>query len=172
MNELAKTTSAISNCSAKEVAPQIMTICRTITPQFYKGMSDMDVAAEKLGIELMISNIDQHCLAEMCRLAVLNYPRFRSENPKTYFDVNYILTFYKQAFNQLYCDLIELPKKSQLKTSSFNNETNILTEVWETPSGEEVKIREICEPSKKSYERVYSKKFYQSCISDIDELEI
>lgn len=171
MNELTKTTNAISNCETKEIVPQVMAMCRAITPQFYKGMSDMDIKAEKLGIDLLTANIEQKCLGEMCKLAIMNYPRFRSENPKTYFDINYILTFYKQAFNKMFCELVELPKKSNRLKSSFDEELNILTETWETPTGEIVEIKEIIDKPR-AHEHTYSSKYYSTLFDNLDDLEI
>lgn len=173
MNELARTTNAICECEQKDVAPQIMTICRAVTPQFYKGMADIDLKAEKLSIELLTSNIEQVCLAEMCKLAILNYPRKRSESEKVYFDINYILTFYKQAFNKVFCDLVELPKKSKLIESHFDYDTCTISEMWEDPNGNVIAIREIADKAKEqNNQRVYSSKFYKSMITDLDEVEI
>lgn len=170
MNALVTTTNAICECRAEEVAPQIMTVCRAVTPQFYKGMSDLDIKAEKASIELLTSNIQQDCLAEMCRLAITNYARARSENEKTFFDINYILTFYKRAFNKLYCESVELPKRSKLQRSSYDYDTNILEEHWLTPDGQEVLIREIKEENKSG--RTYSSKFWQAQFFDFDDTEI
>ncbi|MBR2385693.1 hypothetical protein IKA92_07370 [bacterium] len=167
MNALVTTTNAICQCKAEEVAPQIMTVCRAVTPQFYKGMSDIDIKAEKASIELLTSNIDQQCLAEMCRLAILNYARARSDNDKTYFDINYILTFYKKAFNKLYCESVDIPKRSQLLKSNYDNDTNILEEHWRTPDGQEVLIREIRDENKSG--RTYSSKYWQTQYFDFDD---
>lgn len=166
MNALVTTTNAICQCKAEEVAPQIMTVCRAVTPQFYKGMSDIDIKAEKASIELLTSNIDQQCLAEMCRLAILNYARARSDNDKTYFDINYILTFYKKAFNKLYCENVEIPKRSQLLKSNYDYDTNILEEHWRTPDGQVVLIREIRDENKSG--RTYSSKYWQAQYFDFD----
>lgn len=159
------------NCDSKEITPQVMAMCRAITPQFYKGMSDVDIRAEKLGIDLLTANIDQHCLGEMCRLAVLNYPRFRSENPKTYFDVNYILTFYKQAFNKLFCENVEIPKGSEKIQSSYDDEQNILTEIWQAPDGAKITIKEIKDYPNKS-EHIYSSKFMERMFNNWDDIDI
>lgn len=167
MNALVTTTNAICQCKAEEVAPQIMTVCRAVTPQFYKGMSDIDIKAEKASIELLTSNIDQQCLAEMCRLAILNYARARSDNDKTYFDINYILTFYKKAFNKLYCENVEIPKRSQLLKSNYDYDTNILEEHWRTPDGQVVLIREIRDENKSG--RTYSSKYWQAQYFDFDD---
>ena len=170
MNELTKTTNAIINCAANEVAPQIMTVCRAVTPQFYKGMSDLDVKAERMSIELLTSNIDQPCLAEMCKLAVMNYARCRSENPKAYFDINYILTFYKQAFNKLYCEQIEIPKEASYISGSYDEDTHILTEIYEMPNGERITVREIKERQENS-SRTYSSRFHQRLFNDLDDIK-
>jgi len=173
MNELVKITSAISNCKSNEVIPQIMAMCRTITPQFYRGMTDIDLKTEKMGIELMISNIEQPCLSKMCELAVLNYARFRSENSKVYFDINYILTFYKQAFNQLYCYSKFLPKHSTREKWGYNYETHIISETWKSPDGKVIEIMEIMDkPKSSSEQRIYSTKYHENIIYDLEEIEI
>lgn len=173
MNALVKTANAISTCRAEEVAPQIMAFCRAVTPQFYKNMADVDLIAEKSSIELLTSNIEQECLAEMCKLAVLNYPRARSENAKEYFDINYILTFYKYAFNKVFCSSVEMPKNSNLIDSRFDPDTNILTETYEAPDGRKIIIREIIDASKfKNTSRFYSSKYFETLITDLSDVEI
>lgn len=173
MNALIKTTNAICECRAEDVAPQIMAICRAVTPQFYKGMSDIDIQAEKASIELLTYNIDQQCLAEMCKLAITNYAHARSNSEKVYFDINYILTFYKQAFNKVFCDLVELPKNSRLIKSCFDFDRNIISETWQSPTGEIISIREITERAKeKEKQRTKSSKYYKSLYSNLEEIEI
>lgn len=170
MNALVTTVNSICKCKAEEVAPQIMTVCRAITPQFYKSLSDLDIKAEKASIELLTSNIDQQCLAEMCRLAITNYSCARSDNDKTYFDINYILSFYKKAFNKLYCEMVELPKDSKLQDSQYDYDNSILEEHWITPDGRKVIIREIKEANKSG--RTYSSKFFQMDYVNLDDIEI
>ena len=48
-------------------------------------------------IQVLTADIDGAVMAKMCEMAAKDYPRARSENPKVYFDINYILTFYKKA---------------------------------------------------------------------------
>jgi len=174
MNDLIETTNAIINCEPNNVAPQIMAVCRSVTPQFYKGMSDVDVKAEKMSIELLTSNIEQRCLAEMCRLAVLNYARSRSENSKTYFDINYILTFYKQAFNKLFCEMVDIPKKSEYVSGSYDYETHILTETYKSPTGEKIILREIKEVStnEEHLSHIYSSRFYNRMFDNFDDVDL
>lgn len=173
MNQLVETTSAICKCEVKDVAPQIMTICRAVTPQFYKGMADVDVKAERLSIELLTSNIEQECLAEMCRLAILNYPRSRSENPKAYFDINYILTFYKDAFNKVFCKQVELPKKSSLIKCDFDFDTYIVTETWKSPEGKTIVIKEIKNKAEDASKQItHSSKYYASLYSDFSDGDV
>lgn len=173
MNELIKATNAISNANANEVSTQIMAVCRAITPQFYKGQTDLDLKTEKMGIDMLTSNIEPKCLGEMCRLAVLNYPRARSENEKTFFDINYILTFYKQAFNSMFCEQVELPSHSEMISSNFDNETNIITEKYQS-DGKLIEIREIVKPKKDKlkYERIYSSKYFSNQFNNLDDIEI
>lgn len=172
MNELIKTTTAIATCKQAEVVPQLMVMFRAVTPQFYKGMSDDDIKAEKLSIELLTSNIEQPCLAKMCELAVLNYPKTRSENPKTYFDINYVLTFYKQAFNKVFCEDVELPKGSEYISGHYDECLHIITEKYKTSTGEIVELREIKDAPKNSFGRVYTSKALNRCFTDFEDIEI
>ena len=112
MNELVKITSQLSVCDKKEVSKQVMSICRAITPQFYKNLTTEDIKAEKMSIELLTAEIDGETLSEMCRRAVLNYAKERSLNNKVYFDINYILQFYKQSFNFVHCDNVVVSTKA------------------------------------------------------------
>ena len=58
MNELVTITSQIEKCEKKDISKQVMSVCRAITPQFYKSMSVDDVKAERLSIELLTADID------------------------------------------------------------------------------------------------------------------
>ena len=113
MNELVNITSQLQKCDKKEVSKQVMSICRAITPQFYKNLSTEDVRAEKLSIELLTADIDNETLSEMCRRAVLNYSKERSFDKKTYFDINYILQFYRDAFNYIHCEKVDVSRNAE-----------------------------------------------------------
>ena len=108
----------------------------------------------------------------MCRLAVINYARSRSEDAKVYFDINYILTFYKQAFNKLFCESVKLPKNSTLESSFYDDDTKILTETYRAPDGQLITIKEIKEKARKG-ERTYSSKYFANLICQgLDDIEI
>lgn len=161
VNQLTTATTALANCETKDIAPQIMAMCRTITPQFYKGLSDVDIQTEKTGIELLLSGIERDCLVEMCRLAVLNYPLARSENEKQYFDINYILRFYKTAFNNINSKNIQIPDNAQYVRGAYDPQTHVVTEEYATDDGQKFVVRELVEPPLKNEQTIYSTKYFK-----------
>ena len=78
-------------------AKKIIALCRSITPKFYENKKIEDIALELKGIELMISNLPYKTLQKACEIAVKYYPIERTENQNLYFDINYILRWYKCA---------------------------------------------------------------------------
>ena len=160
-NSLIALTNSIAVCDTKEIAKQVMTVCRAITPQFYKNLTIEEMKAERLSIELLTAGIDQKTLAEMCKRAINNYARIRSENSRVYFDINYLIMFYKESFNFVNCENVSLSKQATLIKSFYDDETHILTEVYED-NKEMVTIREIIDKKEdKQNQRLYSTKFYQ-----------
>ncbi|MCM1042627.1 MAG: hypothetical protein NC350_00215 [Corallococcus sp.] len=102
MNDLTITLNSITSEQDKSrIAKTIYLICRTITPQFYKKQTSEEMRAEIISIYLLIKNIRQDALAKMCELAVENYAIARARNRNAYFDVNYILTFYDEAWDTI-----------------------------------------------------------------------
>lgn len=173
MNDLVK---SVSLCERAQVPNMIMAVCRSITPYFYKGLSKDDVKAEKLSIEMLTAGIDNKTLSVMCEMAIKRYPLARAENGRTYFDINYLLTFYKEAFNKVWCEDISVEGCSYAG-GSYDKASKILTEVWKSQEdGREVFVRQIMEPAARDWERLYSDKFYAAaavkddCDIDTDDI--
>ncbi|MCL2255836.1 MAG: hypothetical protein FWC11_03140, partial [Firmicutes bacterium] len=156
MVKLVKTKNDVS-LTSPTTAEHIMAFCRVITPQFYKGLSRTDMVAEKMAIEMLTSNIDPPVLQKMCELATQNYRIARSESPKTFFDINYILTFYRIAFNMVWCDDVEIPSCYECSSdATFDEATRIITERWYSESGSpDIIIKFIVE---RKYDDRYDKK--------------
>jgi len=148
-----------------------MSICRAITPQFYRGLKDEDVRAEKLSIELLTGNIDSAVLAKMCELAVTNYARARSEDKNTYFNINYLLTFFKQAFNLVWCNGVELPPNAEYASGEYDYTTNTLTELWQL-GGEKIIIKYITAPPKRNCDHTYSPKYYDMLTAELSQIKL
>lgn len=165
MNELVEVVNGVKTCSQNDVAKQIMTVFRAVTPQFYKSMTDNELRAELLSIKLLSQDIDQDTLAEMCRLAVKGYAAARSSNSRTYFDMNYILTFYVEAFNNVHCYGVELPKGAKLKENSYDEETKTVTEIWEADN-REIEIKCIRDKEVKKTSRTYSPRFFENLFTE------
>lgn len=166
-NELVKITTSLQQCSKKDIAKQVMSVCRAITPQFYKNTSLEDAKAERLSVELLTADIDNEVLANMCQRAVLNYPKARSENPKAYFDINYILQFYKDAFNFIHCENIKLSKNAQKVSDYYDRVKGILYQKW-LDEGEEKTIA-IIQEERDGHQ--YSPKDYERLFTNLDELD-
>lgn len=170
MNELIKITNEIQTCDKTNVSKSIMGVCRAVTPQFYKNMSVDDIKAERLSIELLTADIDNETLSEMCKRAVLNYPKTRGENNKTYFDINYILTFYKKAFNDVHCNNIHLSENATKVGERVDNVKSILYQKW-FDNGQEVNIAVILEENE-TKGHLYSPKDFEKMWSNLDNVEI
>lgn len=101
MNDLTATYNAIAAQSdSVNKAKQIYAVCRTITPAFYAKQTAQEIQLCVASIELTIRNIRSDILAKMCELAVENYGRARARDSRVFFDVNYILTFYNEAWDR------------------------------------------------------------------------
>ena len=112
MNELAIATKDLQ--TSADISKTVLGVCTAITPQFYKNKSDAELRAETASIKLLTQGMEAEVVAEMCNLAAENYARERSHNARTYFDINYIVTFYSKAFNRVhdkvpagYCVLLD-----------------------------------------------------------------
>lgn len=169
MNELVKITSQLQVCERKDVSKQVMSVCRAITPQFYKNMSVEDMKAERMSIELLTADIDSDTLAEMCRRAVINYSKARSENSKTFFDINYILQFYKQAFNFIHCENVKISRDAKKICEQYDEVKGILHQKWQEPNGEE-KIVSVLQEKMKHHQ--YSPKDYELMFDLVNEIKI
>lgn len=169
MNEIVKITSQLQVCDRKDVAKQVMSVCRAITPQFYKNMEIDDIKAEKMSIELLTADIDGETLAEMCKRAVMNYPKARSENSRTFFDINYVLQFYKQSFNFVHCENVKISKEAIKICEQYDCVKGILYQKWREPNGEEKTIGIIQEEMKGHQ---YSPKDYERMYTDLDDVII
>lgn len=86
-----------SKLDARNRAKTIYAICRSITPQFYKHTPEQMTAALNT-IQLLTQDIREDILTAMCDLAVQAYPKDRAADENVFFDVNYILRFYKKAW--------------------------------------------------------------------------
>ena len=169
MNELVNITNEIQQCDKKDISKQVMSVCRAITPQFYKSMTVEDVKAERLSIELLTADIDNNTLAEMCKRAVLNYPKARKKKEKTYFDINYILTFYKTAFNFIHCENVVVSNKAEKIWEFYDDVKGILYQKWKEPNGEEKQVAVIQD---KQGGHQYSPKYYKMLYDNLDEVII
>jgi hypothetical protein len=84
----------------RKIATTIYSICHTITPQFYKSLTADERRMKLDSIAYLFGGIRQDIIAKMCELAFTNYPKARARDSKIYFDENYILTFYDDAWDE------------------------------------------------------------------------
>lgn len=131
--------------SHRSAVAQIMAMCRVVTPQFYKGLSQADVQAEKASIELLTQHIDSAVISRMCELAIKNYGTARSDNNKIYFDINYVLSFYRAAFNEIWCSNIYLPFDAQRLSDEYDPVSRMITEYWQDKNGKNYAIKYIAD---------------------------
>lgn len=135
MNDLiTKVCDDIALSERKDTAKELYRFFRTLKPQFYKNQTEQEMIQEIASIQMLTASIPLDRLAEMCRLAVENYPRRKSENPKEVFNLDYVLTFYRKAKDNL------RPKNFNL-ILGYNPRTGIteygdmdyLTDDWKYP---------------------------------------
>lgn len=138
-----KADGAVTSPSKTTTAAQIMAVCRAVTPQFYKGQSVDDLKAEKAAIELLTAHIDDNVLAKMCELSVQSYATARSDNGKVYFDINYFLSFYRTAFNYVWCDSVNVPSDAELKSSHYDPISRMSVERYVIANGDERVVKYI-----------------------------
>ena len=98
---------------ARDKARAVYALCRFITPQFYSKQTRDEAAATVSSIQVLTADIDGAVMAKMCEMAAKDYPKARSENPKVFFDINYILTFYKKAAENLRTEAPSILQKTQ-----------------------------------------------------------
>lgn len=169
-SEIMRMVNGLAVCSKEKASEQVMAVCRMVTPQFYKTMSVSDIKAEKAAVDLFTADIDGATLAEMCKRAVLLYPKSRSENAKLFFDLNYILTFYNDAFNFVHCDSVEVKKGATKKAERYDDVKHILWQKWVDVDGE--KTVGVIYDKKGSFEQhLYSPKDFEQMERNIEEVE-
>jgi len=172
-NAIIALTQNIATAPPGAVARPILKMCTAITPQFYKNKTVEELKAEAYSIELLTQSIEPPVLAEMCRLAICNYPIARSKNEKVFFDINYILTFFAQAFNKYFCEDVNLDGYTYCGYD-IDRSMWILNEYWEK-DGERIVVREILkdedrkEAEKESFMRIYSKAYDRKFYEDIEK---
>lgn len=166
MNEISKIAQNISVCNRNEVPKAVITLCKAITPQFYKNTSEEDLKAEYGSIRLLTDNIDLNTLAEMCQRAVKNYGTARALNPKTYFNINYIMEFYKESFNWVHCDSIEISKHAKKIAEKYDDRRQALIQKWK--DGDKVVMIGYIQPKMEG--RQYSPKDYYVLETDIEDV--
>ena len=176
MKEIIKITNDIIKSDRKDISKQIMGVCRAIAPQFYKAMSVDEIKAERLSIELLTSGIDNETLAEMCKRAVEQYPKTRAENPKAYFDINYILTFYKEAFNYVHCESIKISKKAEKVDVKYDERRKIIFQKW-VDNGQEIMIGYMIDGDLDKHCHLYTPKDFEQItidlsVEDLDDFEV
>lgn len=86
----------------KDTAKELYRFFRTVTPQFYKNQSEQEIKQTLASIQLLTASIPLNRLAEMCRIAVMDYPSRKAENPNCYFNLDYLLSFRDQAKRNLH----------------------------------------------------------------------
>jgi len=175
MSNLIKTSGGLAIKEKRAAVAHIMAISRVITPQFYKSLSDEDLKAEKVMIELLTGHIDAAVLRKMCELAVQNYGTARSDSNKTYWDINYILTFYRTAFNWIWCESIGLAESAKYRSSTYDRVSRIVVEEWECEEGiiqtikyiMEEQYKDLQDPNSPKYFQMLSKRFYSLPFEEI-----
>ena len=141
----------------KTPAEVIMAICRIITPQFYKGLSDADKKAERTAITILTAHIDPGVMLKMCELSVQNYGVARSDNSKVFFDINYILTFFRSAFNWFWCDRVDFSLDAKRIGDRYEPTSRTITELWED-GGIEITVKYIADDDYNEIVNRHSKK--------------
>jgi len=85
-----------------------------------------------------------------------------------------LITFYKKAFNSVWCDAVPVPKGSSRIYNKINRETSILEEIWEDKDGRKYEVKSIIEnPDKYIWESsIWSPKFGCLFSSTLENVEL
>lgn len=179
MNEMRVLTKEIETSGYGEIAKNILKFCIAVTPQFYKNKTKEELQAEKTSIELLTANIEPKVLACMCETATRKYAEMRSRNKKSYFDINFILTFYVAAFNKVNCKNQNVQGHVCIG-EDYDEENNVVSEYWK--NGEQsVTVRyiypkdEIERLKEMGVSRFHTPKYFESLstdLSDVDAIEV
>lgn len=155
--------------SKKEVALKLVKLFGLFNPAIYKAFTEEDLRNEIMAIEIMLSKIDNETVAEMIERAIGSYPQKRMEDKKLVFDINYIMEFYKEAFDYVHCERFELPLGAKRLTSHYDEKTGIIEQRWQSKTGEIVDIKcfAMLMPESK---RPYSKMDEAQIWTDLDSL--
>ena len=87
-----------NNVTINSKAPvELYMFFKLITPQFYANKTKEQIKQEIASIEILTRNLPFKTLQKACEIAVKYYPIERAENQNLYFDINYILRWYKCA---------------------------------------------------------------------------
>ena len=134
-------------------------------PRLYKNFSDKDVASELESIAFVTSHIDNKTLKVMCEWAIKQYPIDESEKPNTTFNINYILRFFKTAFEYANSDSIEINRGSEVVHKYYDELSDIVYETWDD-HGEYKRTASFCTHGDCGGK--YSKKFFEQLNKDLD----
>lgn len=168
-NDLMKITNDIAFASKQEVAKMILKVFSAVTPKFYRGLTSESLKMELAGIELVIADIDSQTLAEMCKRAIKSYAIARSKDSNTYFDINYILSFYKESFDFVHSINVPLSRSAEEIEDYYDEVTNIKWQKWREKNGEIVETASFVKDTKISHK--YSLKDYERMFTDLDNIE-
>ena len=153
----------------EEIGKMFIKLFCIFNPLGYRGISAEELENEIAGIEILIAGIDRQTLAEMVKRAVNKFVDKRRESGKIIFNINYIMEFYKEAFNYVYCDRFELPLGAERLESNFDEDSGIIEQKWRSKTGEIVDIKCYAKLMPES-KRPYSHKDEEQLWTDLDSL--
>lgn len=168
-NEIELIAKGIAGSTKENASKELFKLFSILNPFAYRGLSKAEIDKEIAGIMILIGEIDCETLGEMVRRGVQEYSNKRLANDRLIFNINYIMEFYKEAFDYVHCERFELPLGAKRLTNHYDEKTGIIEQRWQSKTGEIVDIKcfAMLMPESK---RPYSKMDEAQIWTDLDSL--
>ena len=103
MNDIvSKACDGIALSERKDIAKELYSFFRTVTPQFYKRQNEAEIRQTLASIQMLTANIPTDRLAEMGRIAGREYSTRKAKDPNCFFNLDYLLSFKDEAKRNLH----------------------------------------------------------------------
>lgn len=172
-NEL-KIVDDLGRCADNKV-DIVMQVITAVYPNKYKNVKTQELLAETNGINMLTKGIDKVVLIEMCKRALNTYcvsNGNESNNKKVFFDINYIMRFYRDTFNDINCNFVKFDwhnaKKISQTEERLENRCLLVKQCW-IDNGAEYNIQYLTEPD---YNYNYTPVDFKNMINTLDNVDI
>jgi len=167
----------------ESAAKDILNLMAAYTPQFYKFSSLSEKQKEVNKIALAIDGIQIEVLKRMCELCIRQYKFAISRNIATRINLDYFLSFYITAYNQIFVKKPDPPYRlisSELTNGEFikteyallNADGSIKETMISCRIPDENELERLTITQAFSFERKYTSEQMQAMSDDISEINL